>query len=401
MSDLAQKLRETRDRLGISMEEAERATKIRRRYIEAIEAGDFGRLPDGPPARGFIKNYARYLGLDSDQSLSDFEAEVGVPITQLTEVIPPPPEHQQAISRYTQLVKLPPGTVRNNTPAPDGQQGSADGNGSTPGTDVEVNNQGQVVLRRPEAQPLSNSFNLRTPDVTQASDVRPFQTGKSPLSLRGFSGALSADSGPSRGFSSMSMNDSGRPYALMGIAAIGLLVIVALLALVILPGLQGNANVAAAPTATQAIVVSILGEQQQTTPVPATNPTSTAGIAVAIVGATQPVSVTTPLPAEPTAAAVAAQPTVPPFTGDGIQLVLDAHEHAWVRVTVDGAVVFEGIPPIGPNSSWRGQKTAGIETANAGAFDVIVNNTRLGPAGAYNATVKLTWDARGQVVNNP
>ncbi|HEY3289787.1 MAG TPA: helix-turn-helix transcriptional regulator, partial [Anaerolineae bacterium] len=128
MSDLAQRLREARDRMGISMEDAERATKIRRRYIEAIEAGDFGRLPDGPPARGFIKNYARYLGLDADQSLNDFETEVGVPITQLSEVIPPPPGRQQSISRYTQLVKLPPGHQKPNAPV----DGQPDENGRSP-----------------------------------------------------------------------------------------------------------------------------------------------------------------------------------------------------------------------------------------------------------------------------
>ncbi len=396
MSDLAQKLRETRDRLGITMEEAERATKIRRRYIEAIEAGDFGRLPDGPAARGFVKNYARYLGLDSEQSLSDFESEVGVPITQLTETIPPPPERQQAVSRYTQLVKLPPGTVRNNTANGDGQADATNGNGGAPGSEMEINDQGQVVLRRPEAQPLSNSFNLRTPSVTQASDVRPLQTGKSPLSLRGFSATLASDNGPSRAFSSMSINDSGRPYALMGIAGIGLLVIIALLALVILPGLQGNAGLAAAPTATQAITVSILGDQPQTTvAAPAARPTLAAPSAV-ITGTQQPAVAATKQPVAATAA-----PTARPFAVDGVQLVLDAHEHAWVRVYVDGTVAFEGIPPIGPNSSWRGQNTVGIETANGAAFDVIINNTRLGPAGAHDATVKLTWNAKGQVVNNP
>src|SRR4029453_2485317 len=107
MSDLAQRIRTAREHLGASIEEAERATKIRRRYIEAIEAGDFARLPDGPPSRGFIKNYARYLGMDPEQALNDFEAEVGVPITQVSEVVPPPPTRQQATSRYTQLVKLP------------------------------------------------------------------------------------------------------------------------------------------------------------------------------------------------------------------------------------------------------------------------------------------------------
>ena len=40
-SDLALRMRRARETLGISMQEAERVTKIRRKYLEAIEAGDF------------------------------------------------------------------------------------------------------------------------------------------------------------------------------------------------------------------------------------------------------------------------------------------------------------------------------------------------------------------------
>jgi hypothetical protein len=96
------------------------------------------------------------------------------------------------------------------------------------------------------------------------------------------------------------------------------------------------------------------------------------------------------------------QPTaqaVQPVAG-GVQLVLDAHEHAWVRVFVDGNVAYQGIPQIGPNSSWHGQNTVGIETGNAGAFDVIINNVRIGRPGQHNATVKVTWDTAGKVTGN-
>ena len=41
-----------------------------------------------------------------------------------------------------------------------------------------------------------------------------------------------------------------------------------------------------------------------------------------------------------------------PVRADGLQIALDAREHAWVRVKVDGNVVYEGMPAIGPTVPW-------------------------------------------------
>ncbi|HKH11950.1 MAG TPA: helix-turn-helix domain-containing protein [Rubrobacter sp.] len=49
---------------GLTLEEAERATKIRKRYLEGLEQDDYTVLPDAVYARGFLKTYANFLGLD-------------------------------------------------------------------------------------------------------------------------------------------------------------------------------------------------------------------------------------------------------------------------------------------------------------------------------------------------
>src|SRR4028118_194578 len=49
---------------GLSLEEAERATKIRKRYLYGLERDDYSVLPDAVYARGFLKTYANFLGLD-------------------------------------------------------------------------------------------------------------------------------------------------------------------------------------------------------------------------------------------------------------------------------------------------------------------------------------------------
>jgi transcriptional regulator with XRE-family HTH domain len=411
MSDLAQRIRAARDKLGVSIEEAERGTKIRRRYIEAIEAGDFARLPDGPPSRGFIKNYARYLGLDPDQSLTDFEAEVGVPITQVSEVVPPPPTRQQAVSRYTQLIKLPQVRWKGDLPPDEqaelDQMADAEENRQAGDESAAVTSLGRLVFRRTATPALPNSFSLREPKVTQAGDVRPFQTGSSPFSLRNLTGSLSnqATAQP-RHISPMSVNGpDGSRLLVVGAAAGALVLIVALISFVILPALRGN-SAQAALTPTQGITIAFLGGTPQPAAGAALGVTSTGALTQAAVApsvqSTVPLtdtgatSETTPA----TSSETTPQPVVQPIPGGGVQLTLDAHEHAWVRVSADGAVIYEGIPPIGPNSSWRGKDTVGIETGNAGAFDILINNVRLGPAGARDVTLKVVWDAAGKVVGN-
>jgi len=49
---------------GLSLEEAERATKIRKRYLVGLEDDDYTVLPDAVYAQGFLKTYANFLGLD-------------------------------------------------------------------------------------------------------------------------------------------------------------------------------------------------------------------------------------------------------------------------------------------------------------------------------------------------
>jgi len=57
---------------GLSLKEVEQATKIRTRYLEALEREDPTVLPDPVYARGFLKTYANFLGLDGEQLSREF-----------------------------------------------------------------------------------------------------------------------------------------------------------------------------------------------------------------------------------------------------------------------------------------------------------------------------------------
>src|SRR4249919_4147445 len=69
-------LREARTRRGVELAEIEAATRIRLKYLRAIEAGDWDALPEGVYARGFIRTYASFLGLDGEQVAARYRQEV-------------------------------------------------------------------------------------------------------------------------------------------------------------------------------------------------------------------------------------------------------------------------------------------------------------------------------------
>src|SRR4051794_31274961 len=61
------KLREARTRRKLSLAEVEAETKIRARYLQAIEDEEWDQLPEDTYARAFIRTYGRFLGLDGDR----------------------------------------------------------------------------------------------------------------------------------------------------------------------------------------------------------------------------------------------------------------------------------------------------------------------------------------------
>ncbi|WP_046215415.1 helix-turn-helix domain-containing protein [Paenibacillus wulumuqiensis] len=76
MSDLGRQLRDARLARGLSLDDVQEMTKIRKRYLEAIEAGDFKVLPGSFYVRAFIKTYAEAVGLNADELLQEHQDAV-------------------------------------------------------------------------------------------------------------------------------------------------------------------------------------------------------------------------------------------------------------------------------------------------------------------------------------
>src|SRR5436853_7063788 len=72
LASFGEELRREREIRGISLKEISDATKISKRFLDAIEKNDHKTLPAPVFTRGFIREYARYLGLSSEEIVNRY-----------------------------------------------------------------------------------------------------------------------------------------------------------------------------------------------------------------------------------------------------------------------------------------------------------------------------------------
>jgi cytoskeleton protein RodZ len=278
INDLGSELRRMREEKGISLSEAEQATRIRARYLQALEVNDWASLPTQVQARGFLRNYAVYLGLDEEQVMTKYSQA-----TRSAEVSVPPP--------------------------------------AAAGSPVPTTREDGAVFRP------------RNIDIERQATMPSW---------------LSSDI------------IIGVALALV-VAAVGL----GLLRLAFSDGDETSSGSVQEPALTP-----VLGES---TPMP----TSSVGLA----------------PGEAT-------PTFDANIG-AVQLDLESTEHVWVRVTVDGSQMLEGV--LAPNSpqTWRGTELIVLETANGAGLEAVVNGQPQGPLGERGQAIVLAWGPSGQVSITP
>lgn len=94
LTELGDKLKQARREKGLSLDDLQQVTKIQKRYLVAIEEGNYAVMPGKFYARAFIKQYAEAVGLDSATLFDEFESEV--PETPQQEVVNNEPTRVQS-----------------------------------------------------------------------------------------------------------------------------------------------------------------------------------------------------------------------------------------------------------------------------------------------------------------
>jgi transcriptional regulator with XRE-family HTH domain len=105
VDELGNILREAREAKGLTLREVHEEIRISTRFLEALEGGRYADLPSPTHVRGFLRNYARFLGLDSTPLLQRYEQ---------TKKAPPPPAPPS--SRSSSSVMDQPLPVREDQP---------------------------------------------------------------------------------------------------------------------------------------------------------------------------------------------------------------------------------------------------------------------------------------------
>jgi cytoskeleton protein RodZ len=103
MLEIGNSLRQAREHRGLSYANVEAATLIPARYLQAIEAEQFDRLPEGLYRRSFLREYAEYLGLDGGIFVAEYELRFAPPEAEPALVRPAPRR-----SRGNRLAELVP-----------------------------------------------------------------------------------------------------------------------------------------------------------------------------------------------------------------------------------------------------------------------------------------------------
>ena len=94
--DFGERLKRERELREVSMDELTKATRISARFVQALENEDWAKLPGGVFGHGFVRTIARYLGLNEEALLGEYDSARAEhsppPPPKLEERIPAPPK---------------------------------------------------------------------------------------------------------------------------------------------------------------------------------------------------------------------------------------------------------------------------------------------------------------------
>jgi cytoskeleton protein RodZ len=390
---VGQQLRQARQERGLSLDQAAQETHIRLHFLEAMEAGDFHRLASRAQVKGFIRAYAAYLGVPSEPLLLALGETPTKPVdtSQAVASFPTPggldplsTEERQffveigaRLKSQREQLGLSIEDVERHTHLRDHYLRALEAGDQT-GLPSPV--QGRGMLHNyatflgldPEPLLLLFAEGLQTRQAVK----RAAQTKKEP---RRRSGRF-----PIR---------LGRYFS--GDTFLGVLMVLFLVGFVLWGAIQINTwQVNQQPTITVPSIAEALLTSPEAQGTPHVNETVTpTTVSEGETGIDQVLSEDE-------------QPEVDDETGDAelsvpaagegvVQVHLIARQRAWLRVTVDGEVEFDGRVLPDRSYNFQGERQIEVYTGNGAALEAFFNGRSLGTLGIYGQVVERVFVLEG------
>lgn len=399
---IGEQLRQTRQARKLSLEQAAQQTRIRLRYLEALENGDLEALPSYTQARGFLRTYAQFLKIDPEPLLSDIGAEQDqgnppsgkeAPLAQETSATRADAilvDLGAKLKRQRELMGLSLEDVERHThirahyltalesgklsdlPSPVQGKGMLTNYASFLGFDPEP-----LLLQFAEG--LQADLAARRAAQARARPVKTKKPARPPMRRRPLSLDLLA----------------------------GGFLIVFMVGFIIWGALRIYwAQSSKEPTPTFPSIAEILAPDT-TTPSPSASPLPELNLSATDQAFTQSVSTTDQVAGEvetqPTEEPPLITPTstLPPFDASMVQVYVVVRQRAWMRVTVDGEVEFEGRVLPGSAYLFSGNELVEILTGNGAALQIYFNQQDLGIMGQFGEVIQRAYSPSGVVLPTP
>jgi cytoskeletal protein RodZ len=351
--DIGQKLRETRQGLDISLEQAAEETRIRLHYLQALESGDFSQLPSKAHEKGFLRAYSEYLGLESATLLTNLDQQEDPPLEIAISSIEEPVQKDTKTSKDSQVIF----------------------------EDLGVQLRQQRELLGFSIEEVERNIHIRE-HYLEALERGDIEGLPSPVQGRGRRGMRLPFSGIFPG-----------EWILRAV------LILAVLAFVVWGVIQINSMQAALnPAETVPPIAEAL--QATTESESTTSPQSTEipiQESTVEVGAPEEESELIP----PAPEEIDPETAVPTESNAPVQVYVSVLRRAWMRVAVDGDIEFEGRVIPGGAYSFSGEFQIELLTGNGAGLQVFFNGEDLGVLGVYGEVVYEVFTPEGVLLPTP
>lgn len=394
---IGQELHIAREGQNISLEQAAEETHIRLHYLEALESGDFDQLPSEAHVRGFLRTYAEYLGIAYQSLLSSpdkqeqiqLEVEIDPQVKQTPEEDASPKNSilifkdlGEDLKRQREMLGFSLEEVERNTrvrqhylealesgdldslPSPVQGRGMLQNYAAFLGLDTEP-----ILLRF--ADGLQAQLAEKRATRTISTKTKPSQRRARLPFLRTFPG----------------------DWVLGGILIVAV-VAFAIWGTMRINSLQATPSpVETVPSIADALLYTPEGSPSELPPPTETPLPELTGTEFSPVIGDNPIA---PSPEEIT------QETPIPTAGDApVQIYVSILRRAWMRVTVDGDIEFEGRVIPGSAYAFSGDFQIELLTGNGAALQVFFNDTDLGILGVYGEVVYKVFTPEGELLPTP